>query len=196
MLGKLKKLKGRSLAELKDRGRQGANIFAERCGVSSQIKLPTDEQLFQKFDLPDKIVSAETLFEHFRSRKSVNFYASFENPQATIAELRRRFPVEENKIIERADRIGEGFFDLLGYENLRFKGKIPDWHFDPISQKASPKVHWSKIDELSAEQTGDKKIIWELNRQQYFTSLGRAYWLTKNEKYAESGLSKEMLSKS
>ncbi len=157
MLGKLKKLKGRSLAELKDRGRQGANIFAERCGVSPQIKLPTDEQLFQKFDLPDKIVSAESLFEHFRSRKSVNFYASFENPQATIAELRRRFPDEEIEIIRRADRICEGFFDLLGYENLRFREKIPDWHFDPISGKTSPKVHWSKIEEVNAAETGDKK---------------------------------------
>ncbi len=186
MLGKLKKIKGRSFAELGERAVQGANIFAERFGVSSQIKLPTDARLFKKFDLQGKIVSAETLFEHFRSRKSPKFYASFENPEATIGELRSRFPEEEIAIINRADRICEGFFDLLGYENLHFAGKIPDWHFDPVSQKTSPKVHWSKIEEVNAGQTGDKKIIWELNRQQYFTTLGRAYWLTKNEKYAET----------
>ncbi len=186
MLGKLKKLNGRNLDEFRERGRQSANIFAERFGVSSQIKLPSDAQLLQKFDLRAKNVSAASLLQHFRSRKTVKFYASFENPEATIRELRKRFPAEEAAIIKRADRICEGFFDLLGYENIYFKEKIPDWHFDPISQKASPKVHWSKIDELSAEQTGDKKVIWELNRQQYFTSLGRAYWLTKNEKYAET----------
>jgi len=186
MLEKFKKIKGGSLAEFRERGRQGANIIAERFNVSSQIKLPTDAQLSKKFDLHGEIVSAENLFEHFRSRKNPKFYASFENPELTIGALRNRFPEEETATINRADRICDGFFDLLGYENLHFAGKIPDWHFDPISQKKSPKIHWSKIEETNAGQTGDKKIIWELNRQQYFTTLGRAYWLTKDEKYAET----------
>jgi len=184
MLGKLKKLKGRNLNEFKERGLQGANMFAERLGVSSQIKLPTDAQFLRKFDLQSENISTASLFEHFRTRKTVKFYPSFDNPKATVSELRKRFPSEETAIINRADRICEGFFDLLGYENLYFKNKIPDWHHDPISQKTSPKVHWSRIEEVNAAETGDKKIIWELNRHQYFTTLGRAYWLTKNEKYA------------
>ena len=186
MLGKLKKLKGRNIAEFKERGRQGANIFAERIGISPQIKLLSDAKLFQKFDLQEEDVTAELLLEHFRSRNDVRFYASFDNPEATIAELQRRFPDEADKIIKRADRLCEGFFDLLGYENLYFENKIPNWHFDPISRKTSPKIHWSKIDEVNAARTGDKKIIWELNRHQYLTTLGRAFWLTKNEKYAET----------
>lgn len=186
MLGKLKKLKGRSPAEFKERGQQRANIFAERFGVSSQTKLPTDAELSRKMESRAGKLTAENLLEHFRSRKPTKFYASFENPEAIISELRRRFPEEEIAIVNRADRICEGFFDLLGYENLCFGGEIPDWHFDPISQKTSAKVHWSKIEEVNAAETGDKKIIWELNRQQYFTTLGRAYWLTKNEKYAET----------
>lgn len=186
MLGKLKKLKGRSLAEFKERGRQSANIFAERYGISSQIKLPPEGSFFQKFALPEKAISAESLFRHFRERKNENFYASFDNPEATIAELRRRFPREEKEIIERADRICEGYFDLLGYENLYFENQIPNWFFDPILKKNSPKIHWSEIDLENAAATGDTKIIWELNRHQYFTVLGRAYWLTKDEKYAET----------
>jgi hypothetical protein len=184
MLEKLKKLRGRNLNEFKERGRQGVSMFAERFGVSAQTKLPTDAELFQKFELPAKDISAVGLLEHFRSRKTGKFYASFEKPEATILELRKHFPVEEAAIINRADRICEGFFDLLGYENLYFKNKIPDWHHDPISGKTSPKIHWSRIEEVNAAETGDKKIIWELNRQQYFTTLGRAYWLTKDEKYA------------
>jgi hypothetical protein len=181
-----KKLKGRTLAEFRERGRQGANMFAERFGVSAQMKLPTDAEFFQKVDLPVKNVPGVNLLEHFRLRKVEKFYASFKKPQATIAELRRRFPENEIEVINRADRICEGFFDLLGYENLYFKDKIPAWHYDPISQKTSPKVHWSKIEEVNAAHTGDKKIIWELNRHQYFTTLGRAYWLAKDEKYTET----------
>lgn len=185
MLGKLKKLKGRNFAEIKDRARQGANIFAERFGLSSQIKLPADNELFRQIDLQGEKISAENLLEHFRSRKNVRFYASFENLEATTAELQKRFPADVLQIVESADHIGEGFFDLLGYRNLRFEGEIPNWHFDPISRKTSPSIHWSKIDEVNAAQTGDKKIIWELNRHQYLAALGRAYQLTKNEKYAE-----------
>lgn len=185
MLGKLKKLRGRSLPEFKERGRQSANMFAERFGISSQVKLPVDAKLFQKFDLGGEEITAELLFQHFRARKSVNFYDSFSDPEATIAELRKRFPLEEAEIIKRADRICEGVFDLLGYENLYFQDRIPNWSFDPIAKKTSPKIHWSKIDLENAAVTGDTKIIWELNRHQYFTVLGRAYWLTKDEKYAE-----------
>lgn len=185
-LDKLKKLRGRSFREFNERGRQSANIFAEKFGVSSQMKLLTEAKLLQKFDLPGKSVSAENLFQYFRSRKNVGFYASFDNPEATIGELRRRFPLEEADIIKRADRICDGFFDLLGCENLYFGDKIPNWHFDPLAGKSSPKIHWSKIDLENAAVTGDTKIIWELNRHQYFTVLGRAFWLTKDEKYAKT----------
>ncbi len=33
---------------------------------------------------------------------------------------------------------------------------------------------------------GDKKVVWELNRQQYFATLGQAYWLTNDERYAQA----------
>ncbi len=36
-------------------------------------------------------------------------------------------------------------------------------------------VHWSKLDYLDVETAGDKKITWELNRHQYFMTLGQAY---------------------
>jgi len=47
-------------------------------------------------------------------------------------------------------------------------------------------VHWSRLDYLDAELAGDKKIVWELNRHQYFTTLGQAYWLTGDERYAQT----------
>ena len=47
-------------------------------------------------------------------------------------------------------------------------------------------MHWSQIDFLDARVSGDKKITWELNRHQFFQQLGRAYWRTGDESYAES----------
>lgn len=186
MFEKLKKLRGRSFAEIADRGRQRVSVLAERVGASSQTRVPSDEKFFRLFDLGAQKISAEGLLEHFRSRKNTGFYASFDDPGETLSILRERFPDEAPAIVKRADRICKGYFDLLGYENLYFGSTIPDWHFEPISKKTSPMVHWSRIDETSTQQTGDKKIVWELNRHQYFSTLGRAYLITKDEKYAEA----------
>ena len=85
--------------------------------------------------------------------------------------------------IEKAEKIVAGKFDLLGYENLDFGAEI-DWHLEPLSGKRSPQKHWKQFDELDAEETGDKKIVWELNRHQHFFALGAAFWLTGDERYA------------
>ena len=42
---------------------------------------------------------------------------------------------------------------------------------------------------LDAAVTGDKKIVWELNRHQYFITLGQAYWLTGDQRYAQTFVS-------
>ena len=81
-------------------------------------------------------------------------------------------------ILEKADNIVEGKFDLLGFEQLDF-GKEVDWHLEPISGKRSPLKHWKQFDELDTNETGDKKIVWELNRHQHFFTLGLAYGFTK-----------------
>jgi hypothetical protein len=55
-------------------------------------------------NLHGKKVSAKNLLEYFCTRKNVKFYRSFENPQATVSKLSKRFPCEENTIIRRAKR--------------------------------------------------------------------------------------------
>ncbi len=125
------------------------------------------------------------MLDHFRSR-TVPFYSSFDSLDRTIAITRQRFPEHVDQVLGLADRILRGSHDLLGYRDLYFKKAVPDWHFDPISGKTSPRIHWSRIEEISAAETGDKKVIWELNRHQYFATLGQAYLLTGDERYAET----------
>jgi hypothetical protein len=85
---------------------------------------------------------------------------------------------------DKADKIGEGRFDLLGITGLDFGDPI-DWHLEPTSNKRTPLTHWSRINYLKREVAGDKKVTWELNRHQYFMDLGRAYWHTGDERYAK-----------
>lgn len=187
VLTKLKKLRGRSAEELRVRGAQALSAYAERSGLSPQARLLSDAALFGLLDvskLSSSEMTAEALLEHFRSRRAPAFFAAFAERDETVKEFRRRYGESaEGKIVEEARRIVAGRFSLLGYRDLSF-GNPPDWHLEPVTGKRAPLVHWSRIDYLDAETVGDKKIIWELNRHQYFSILGRAYWLTRDEQFA------------
>jgi Heparinase II/III-like protein/Heparinase II/III N-terminus len=188
MKRKFQKLSQISFDELRVRSSQAVAALAERKNWSRQSKLISDNALLRLFDanrFEKRLRSALDLRDHFRSRTGPKFFAAFDNPRVTVSALRRRWPASEKEIIERADRIAKGYFDLLAFRNLSFGTPI-DWHLEPIAGKRAPLVHWSRLNYLDPDLFGDKKILWELNRQQYFVTLGQAYWLTRDERYAET----------
>jgi len=170
------------------RGSQAVASFAERRGWSRAAKLPSDHAFLKLLDsrqFNGGLSSCLGLRDHFRQRNSPAFFPSFDDPEGLVAELRRRWPHLEPGIVDRANRICERHFDLLAFRNLSFGSPI-DWHLEPLSHKRAPAVHWSRLNYLDAEAYGDKKIVWELNRHQYFVALSQAYWLTNDERYAEA----------
>ena len=48
-----------------------------------------------------------------------------------------------------------------------------------------PERFWASVPYLDP-QHGDHKVIWEFNRHQHWLTLGRAYWLTGNARYADA----------
>lgn len=161
----LQKLKNASFQELRVRAAQRVAAFSERRGWSSLVKLPEN--------VP------HTEFSNTR------FFAGFQNSKQTATELKSRWPDTAEQIVEQANRICDGRFDLLGLKNLSF-GDPVDWHFEPVSGKRIPLEHWSKLDYLDAAVAGDKKVTWELNRHQYFVKLGQAYALTGDQRFANT----------
>lgn len=190
----LKKLKGRSWSELRTRGSQAFSVYTEKMGLTGALPSESEMwQLFEKNYFKERGVSLNSLLANFRDKNAHSFFPSLIHREESAKAFRRIFGATEiDNTIERAEKILDGKFDLLGYKNL-YLGKSPDWHYEPISGKRSPLKHWRDFDDLSTEETGDKKVIWELNRHQYFFSLGAAYCLTGHEKYAEAFL-KHLLS--
>ena len=179
------KLGRMTFAELQVRSLQHVRKIAERNGWSSS-KWLTDAQLLRRLDRTGdqkQDQSVEQFCDQFRSAPRPYFFSAFCEADATIAALRRNWPEAETQIVDDADRIVSGEFDLLGWTGLSF-GRPINWHLEPVSGKIAPVVHWSRVDYLDPDLCGDKKIIWELNRHQYFVTLGKAYWLTKDETYA------------
>jgi hypothetical protein len=97
--------------------------------------------------------------------------------------LRHFFPETAQQIIERAERICEHRFDLLGYDAVDYGVEI-DWHCDRIHEKRAPRKRWFQIKYLDYDQVGDSKVTWELNRHQHLVTLAKAYRLSGNNKFA------------
>jgi hypothetical protein len=157
------------LAELVDRGRREASKRLERLGLSP---MPP----------PDLNEDAGTLLERFREAGRGRFFEGAVS-ERTPTVLAARMPEEYEQTVSMAEAVCQRRFDLLGYRGLSF-GSPVDWHFDPVSGRRAPRVHWSRLNPLDPVVVGDSKVVWELNRHQWLVHLGRAYRLTKDERYA------------
>ena len=185
-LGLVRKLRGRTARELRFRALQRASVWLERAGLSADTRTMDDARLWERLSPEIRarlgVGDVNALLDEHRGSAN-RFIAGFDDRLATVDALRARWPAAVTEIVARANAICDGRFDLLGYEGLSFGDPI-DWHAEPVSGRRAPAVHWSRIDYLDPRVLGDHKLIWELNRHQYFITLGRAYWLTGDERYA------------
>jgi len=121
----------------------------------------------------------EALVAHFCAEPT-RFVIAPSMRRALAADITTRFPSSVYDAAERADRMLAGRYDLLGYRDLRFDGQ--GWHRDEVHGKTAPMTFWSQVPYLEPS-CGDHKIIWEINRHQHWLALGRAYWLTDDDRY-------------
>ncbi|HWQ34187.1 MAG TPA: alginate lyase family protein [Blastocatellia bacterium] len=188
-VSQLKKLRGRSLREWRVRGTQQWHRLTEL--LLPRTAEMSDDRWLRKIVPADRNCSGEgtaaLLLERLRAATETGqarFLPAFNSRAEVVATMAERFSDESAAIVARAERICAGRFALLGYDDLRF-GDPPNWHLEPLAGKRTPLVHWSRIAYLDPQVAGDKKLTWELNRHGYFITLGQAYWLTGDERYAE-----------
>jgi hypothetical protein len=133
------------------------------------------------------------LIAHLFSKTTPAFLFSARDKERYVALLRERYSANVEETLRRAKSICQHQFRFLG-EDFEFADEI-NWHLDPESGRSWPRDYFEKIDRWmwSERRLGDSKLPWELNRHQYLVTLGKAYWLTGNERYAEE-FAKEILS--
>jgi uncharacterized heparinase superfamily protein len=195
-LTQLKKLRGRSISEIRTRSRQELSKLSERLfgtGTSEMDDAALLSEIIPSARNGSGKGSVAPIMERIRSfvtgappaSQLPIFFPALARLDRIVELMKQRFPCEVRLIIERADRARAGRFDLLGYKDLSFGSPI-EWRLEPISGKRTPLDHWSRIDYLSPDAAGDKKITWELNRHAHFVTFGQAYALTGDERYAAS----------
>jgi hypothetical protein len=102
-----------------------------------------------------------------------------------LAALRQHYPQEMTQTIRDAERICRREFHMLG-QDFVFSEEI-NWHLDPPTGESWPRQYVGMMERWfwTKKRTMDALPLWELNRHQYFTTLGKAYWLTRDERYAD-----------
>ena len=198
-IAQVKKLRGKSLREIRVRGKQELTKLGERVLRSGTTEM-SDSALLEQINPAARNGSAEgtarLILESIRAglrsneRKAARptIFAHLARRAEIIETIEQRFAREREALINRAERAINGEFDLLGLKNVSFGSPI-DWHLEPTSGKRASLDHWSAIDYLNPDVAGDKKITWELNRHSHFVTLGQAYFLTGDERYAASFVS-------
>jgi len=88
-----------------------------------------------------------------------------------------------NALRHTAEQALNGKFTLLGMPVLDF-GVPVNWHLEPTSGRISPLVPWKQLDSLDPSRTGDKKVVWELNRHQHLVTMGLMFQYTGDDRYA------------
>ena len=152
------KLRGRTIAELRGRLAQQARALAERRGILPSVVIPTGATIDPR--------------------------TPWDPPQAHA--IRAALNTEErDRITARADRIVHGTFDVLGLTGVSY-GTPVNWHRDPLAGHEAPTVHWSRVPYLDHERVGDHKVTWEVNRHQWLITLGQAWQLTGDTRYAST----------
>ncbi len=118
---------------------------------------------------------------NLRSREKPLFLLNRINPET----LRQILPQSE-EIIKEADEVCLHNFDLLGSgkQNIDMQPGRIDWHRDFKSgERWEPETFYT--DTVIIKGNGsDIKVPWELSRFQHLPTLGKAYWLSGDEKYS------------
>lgn len=177
----LKRLREAGLEEIKGRGLQEVSKLGERL-LGAGVGEMSDAALVAEIDPSLRgrtaVESAVSVFASMRT--DLLRGAAWRDAAAAAMS-----PEAARALVERADRAVRGRFDVLGLRDVSYGDPI-DWHRDAVSGRRAPLVHWSAIAETDPSAGGDKKVIWELNRHAHFVTLGQAYALTGDERYAEA----------
>ena len=131
-----------------------------------------------------KLAGAASIDALWQAQLAAPFFLSPDRRQEWTHDFRARYPDAPSSIVSAADRVIRHEFDLLGSGSVALAERLP-WHTDFKSGREWPVDYSPDIEYLEIDKPTDIKVPWELSRCQHFATLGQAYWLTSDERYAQ-----------
>ena len=133
-------------------------------------------------DLTTRAESPEQVWQKARQRQP--FPLSGDLPENPGEWFRARWPEGYNALMQAASAAGALRFTVFN-RSIEFSDKI-DWHYDPLTDRTTPRAHWTAIPYWRRGVCPGVKYIWELNRHQHFVTLGQAFFLTADSRFARA----------
>lgn len=177
--------------------------------ICNSIEIPDEEFLRKVWSMEHKFHNLEETQRYYCEKKKPVLFIHHSKKERVIECLQRHFPKIPDKIVSKADEICRHTFNLLGsgpkevdYEVKSIKSNKQklvnykallnahnyqsiDWHKDFKSgYRWNPKTYYKEI-KYGHNEGVDIKVPWELSRFQHLPTLGKAYWVTNNERYAQ-----------
>lgn len=115
---------------------------------------------------------------------NTTFHHLIETSQRTLiaSQYRTFFPDAVKMELAEAQRLVNHQFTLLGH-TMEHDERIA-WSRDPISGRDWDRCFSADIRYRGTARLGDIKLPWELNKHQYFFTLGKAAWLRDDSNFA------------
>ena len=166
----------------------------------AEISFRIREKLFAKFEHIQHVFNSDQLTPNSFNTKILNLdqidiaHALMDNHQFPDRDLfftevynkenrKERILKCGNAWRDEAEKILSEKLTLLGHEYQMPSNDT--WHKDPKESGSWPKTFYTKVKNEEKIKSYDIKYIWELNRLQFLIVLAKAYWLTKDERYAQ-----------
>lgn len=167
----LRRLSGMSLPEVGHRLRQQVVVELER------------RKLSPRNDFVENEVDILETWARFQAEQDANFFFR-EVDRETIIQLHQEgFALERAATLRTASALFQHKICIFGRE---FDLGLPiAWQRDPLTGRNWPAVYWADIDIRDGETVGGVKWVWELNRHHHLVTLGKAYFLSGEKRYAQ-----------
>ncbi len=150
-----------------------------------QPALSSPEQAFVSDAELYRSLAGRTLAEsaaRIRGRRESRLTPGLADLEATAETFKNLFPESVEQTRSEADAILA--HRITVFDRSHDLGSKIDWHRDPLSGAQWPLEHFTRVN-LRPGRGADVRVVWELNRLHQLTTLGRAYVLTTDERYAE-----------
>ncbi len=144
----------------------------------------SDEQLARSLDTP--ITQIATMM---REGKTPHLTEGLQDLNCTAAIIKNLFPESVAETVKQADAIVR--HEIIIFERPFRFGEAIDWHTDIETGVRWGLEHYTRIS-LVKGKLSDVRAVWELNRLHHLVTLGRAYALTKDERYTEEFIAQMM----
>ena len=123
----------------------------------------------------------EENFQDYINGLDAVYYFNSEDRAEILDFLNRQSTRDYSSFMETADRTLDHRVKLLGRE-IRL-GKNINWNLDPITGIDWSSRNTTHIALRNDSRSADIRWIWELNRHHHLVTLGKAYYLSEDNKY-------------